>query len=73
MLPVLTVKQQAATYTNGLYVFSAKCSGKVLSDASDSKGLRQRVPGQGGGEDFDTVLRYHNSIKEKIAEEMDST
>ncbi|KAH6921357.1 hypothetical protein HPB50_027655 [Hyalomma asiaticum] len=32
MLPVLTVKQQAATYTNGLYVFSAKCSGKVLSD-----------------------------------------
>ncbi|KAH7964988.1 hypothetical protein HPB49_002733 [Dermacentor silvarum] len=32
MLPVLTVKQQAATYTNGLYVFSAKCSRKVLSD-----------------------------------------
>ncbi|KAL3242946.1 hypothetical protein MRX96_047664 [Rhipicephalus microplus] len=32
MLPVLTVKQQAATYTNGLYVFSTKCSGKVLSD-----------------------------------------
>ncbi|KAH8029041.1 hypothetical protein HPB51_022161 [Rhipicephalus microplus] len=32
MLPVLTVKQQAATYTNGLYVFSAKCSGKVLSN-----------------------------------------
>ncbi|KAH6929146.1 hypothetical protein HPB50_023945 [Hyalomma asiaticum] len=32
MLPVLMVKQQAATYTNGLYVFSAKCSGKVLSD-----------------------------------------
>ncbi|KAL3218611.1 hypothetical protein MRX96_050656 [Rhipicephalus microplus] len=30
MLPVLTVKQQAATYTNGLYVFSAKCSGKGL-------------------------------------------
>lgn len=42
---------------------SAKTSG-------DSKGLRQRVPGQGAGEDFDAVLRYHNSMQEKIAEEM---
>ncbi|KAH7934837.1 hypothetical protein HPB52_001021 [Rhipicephalus sanguineus] len=32
MLLVSMVKQQAATYTNGLYVFSAMCSGKVLSD-----------------------------------------
>ncbi|XP_037563921.1 vesicle transport protein USE1-like isoform X1 [Dermacentor silvarum] len=38
--------------------------------AGDNKGLRQRVPGQGAGEDFDAVLRYHNSMQEKIAEEM---
>uniref|UniRef100_A0A023GGU5 Vesicle transport protein USE1 n=1 Tax=Amblyomma triste TaxID=251400 RepID=A0A023GGU5_AMBTT len=38
--------------------------------AGDSKGLRQRTPGQGAGEDFDAVLRYHNSMQEKIAEEM---
>ncbi|XP_077554914.1 vesicle transport protein Use1 isoform X2 [Haemaphysalis longicornis] len=36
----------------------------------DSKGLRQRTPGQGAGEDFDAVLRYHNSMQEKVAEEM---
>ncbi|KAH7961263.1 hypothetical protein HPB52_006393 [Rhipicephalus sanguineus] len=42
----------------------------VKTNANDSKGLRQRVPGQGGGEDFDAVLRYHNSMQEKIAEEM---
>ncbi|KAH6922356.1 hypothetical protein HPB50_013396 [Hyalomma asiaticum] len=37
MLPVLTVKQQAATYTNGLYVFSSKCSGKDLFAQSASR------------------------------------
>ncbi|XP_049517453.1 vesicle transport protein USE1-like [Dermacentor silvarum] len=39
----------------------------------DNKGLRQRVSGQSAGEDFDAVRHYHNSMQEKIAEEMVSS
>ncbi|KAH9370753.1 hypothetical protein HPB48_016181 [Haemaphysalis longicornis] len=46
------------------------CSTIDAKDKWDSKGLRQRTPGQGAGEDFDAVLRYHNSMQEKVAEEM---
>lgn len=37
---------------------------------SGDKGVRQRTTAANTGEDFDAVLRYHNSMQEKIAEEM---
>lgn len=44
------------------------------SRSTEDRGVRQRTPGQEAkgtaGEDFDVVLRYHNSMQEKIAEEM---
>uniref|UniRef100_V5HVW3 Vesicle transport protein USE1 n=1 Tax=Ixodes ricinus TaxID=34613 RepID=V5HVW3_IXORI len=51
-------------------LFDSRTSNRPAAD----KGVRQRTPAQPtkgtAGEDFDAVLRYHNSMQEKIAEEM---
>ncbi|CAN8029327.1 unnamed protein product, partial [Ixodes persulcatus] len=51
-------------------LFDSRTSNRPAAD----KGVRQRTPVQPAkgtaGEDFDAVLRYHNSMQEKIAEEM---
>lgn len=41
-------------------------------DADSDGGLRRRIGGTAGGqeEDVDTLLRHHNQMHEKLAEEM---
>ncbi|CAN7992697.1 unnamed protein product [Ixodes hexagonus] len=47
---------------------------RMSNRPTDDRGVRQRTSAQQAkgtaGEDFDAVLRYHNSMQEKIAEEM---